>query len=196
MKLPSLRTLRRYNRITEVGDIVRRYFALNAFDGVITIVGVLVGSFFGNIRNSDAVITVGMATSFAMAVSGFYGAYMSERAERRRALAELEESTLSSLKDTDISHAATYATIVVSVVNGISPSAAAVLALIPFFLVSAISIDAAYYAAFAIALAELFGVGIYLGTISKERLIISGLKMLVIGILIAVVGYLLGGGTA
>lgn len=193
MKLPSIRTLRTYHRITEVGDIVRRYLALNAFDGVITIIGVLVGSFFGNIRNVDAVITVGLATSFAMGVSGFYGAYMSERAERRRELAEMEESTLSSLKDTDISHAATYATIVVSLVNGVSPSTAAAVALIPFFLTSLITIEVAYYAAFAIALAELFGVGIYLGTISRERLIVSGLKMIVIGVLIAVVGYLLGG---
>lgn len=193
MKIPSLRTLRTYNRITEVGDIVRRYFALNAFDGVITIVGVLVGSFFGEIREAAAVITVGLATSFAMAVSGFYGAYMSERAERKRALAELEESTLSSLKDTDISHAAIYATIVVSIVNGISPSTAAVLALIPFFLVPAIPVEAAYYASFAIALLELFGVGMYLGTISRERLVLSGLKMLVIGFVIAFVGYLLGG---
>lgn len=193
MKLPSIRTLRKYHRITEVGDIVRRYFALNAFDGVITIIGVLVGSFFGNIRNADAVITVSLSTSFAMGVSGFYGAYMSERAERRRELAELEDSTLSSLKGTDISHAATYATIVVSLVNGVSPSTAAVLTVIPFFLVSLITIEIAYYAAFAIALAELFGVGIYLGTISREKLVLSGLKMLVIGILIAGVGYLLGG---
>ena len=193
MKLPSIRTLRRYHRITEVGDIIRRYFALNAFDGVITITGVLVGSFFGDIRNVSAVITVGLATSFAMGVSGFYGAYMSERAERKRELAELEESTLSSLKGTDISHAAIYATIVVSLVNGVSPSFAALLALVPFFLVSTISIEVAYYASFGIALAELFGVGIYLGTVSRERLIISGLKMLIIGLLIAAVGYLLGG---
>jgi predicted membrane protein (TIGR00267 family) len=192
LKIPSIRTLRRYHRITEVGDIISRYFALNAFDGVITIVGVLVGGYFGQIKDSDSVLTLGLSTSFAMAVSGFYGAYMSERAERRRELAELEESTLSSLKDTDISYAAIYATIVVAVVNGISPSVAAVIALVPFFFAAYLSIDTAYYAAFGVAFLELFGVGIYLGTVSRERLVLSGFKMLVIGLLIVLVGYLLG----
>jgi hypothetical protein len=33
-----------YNEIAEIGEIARRYFAMNAFDGVLTIMGVLMGS--------------------------------------------------------------------------------------------------------------------------------------------------------
>jgi hypothetical protein len=32
-------TLRHYHQIAEVGQIARRYFAMNAFDGVLTAVG-------------------------------------------------------------------------------------------------------------------------------------------------------------
>ena len=34
-----------YNKIANIGQISRRYIALNGFDGVITIIGVLLGSF-------------------------------------------------------------------------------------------------------------------------------------------------------
>jgi len=192
LKLPSIRTLRKYHRIAQVGEIARRYFAMNAFDGVLTILGVLVGGFFGQVRNAASIVTLGMAASFAMGVSGFYGAYMTERAERNRALTELEESTLSDLKDTDIGHASTYATIVVSLVDGFSPFLAAAIAVSPFFLGDAIPVETAFYISFALAFAELFGIGVFLGSVSRERMILSGAKMVTAGIIIAAVGYLLG----
>ncbi|MHB9053267.1 MAG: VIT1/CCC1 transporter family protein [Thermoleophilia bacterium] len=192
MKIPSIRTLRRYHRIARVGEIARRYFAMNAFDGVLTILGVLVGGYFGHVRDAGAIVTLGMAASFAMGVSGFYGTYMIERAERSRSLAELEESTLTDLKDTDIGHASVYASIFVAMVDGFSPFVAAAIAVSPFFLGSSIAIEEAFYISFALVFAELFGLGVFLGAISRERIIFSGLKMVTAGIVIAIIGYLLG----
>jgi predicted membrane protein (TIGR00267 family) len=192
LKIPSIRTLRKYHRITDVGEITRRYFALNAFDGVITILGVLVGSYFGEIRNSASVVTLGLATAFAMGISGFYGAFMAERAERKRALAELEESTLSSLKGTEISDAATYAAIAVSTVNCVSPFTAAFLAIIPFFFGGMLSIESAFVVSFAIAFSELFAIGAYLGAVSKTKLVFSGIRMVAVGLLCVAIGYALG----
>ena len=193
MKIPSIRTLREYHRIARVGEIARRYFALNAFDGVLTILGVLVGSYFGQIRSASSVITLVLTASFAIALSGFYGAYMIERAERRRSLAELEESTLTSLKDTEIGHASVYATIVVSLVDGFSPFVASMIAVSPFFLGDSISIEEAFYSAFFLAFVELFGLGVFLGIISREKIVFSGIKMVTAGLLCVLVGYLLRG---
>lgn len=151
------------------------------------------GSWFGGVRNAGAVITLGITASFAMGLSGFYGAYMTEHAERKRALAELEKSTLSSLKDTDINRASTYATIVVSLVDGVSPFAAAAVAISPFFLEGVITLEQAFYAAFALAFAELFGLGVFLGVVSRERMIFSGIKMVTAGMLCVAVGYALRG---
>lgn len=191
MKIPSLRTLREYHRIAEVGEIARRYFALNAFDGVLTIMGVMMGSYFGGVRDATTVITLGFSASFALGLSGFYSAYMSERAERKRALAELEQSTLGSLKDTEINRASVYATIVVALVNGSSPFGAAVLAIVPFFFSGVIGIEGSFYAGFLVAFAELFGLGVFLGSVSRERMVVSGLKMITAGVILLSVGYLL-----
>ena len=176
-----------------MGEIARRYFALNAFDGALTILGVLVGSYFGQIRSAGSVITLVLTASFAIGISGFYGAYMIERAERRRSLAELERSTLSNLEHTEIGRASVYATIVVSLVDGLSPFGASLIAVSPFFFGRSLAIETEFYTAFALAFAELFGLGIFLGLISREHVVFSGFKMVVAGLLCLLVGYLLKG---
>ncbi|MGD0998158.1 MAG: hypothetical protein ABR941_07560 [Thermoleophilia bacterium] len=175
-------TLRHYHRVAEVGEIARRYFAMNAFDGVLTTLGVLVGSYIGRVHSAHQVIAVGLGAAVAMGVSGFYGSYLIERAERDRSLRELEDVTLSSLEDSDIAAASTYATIVVACVDGASPFAAAALVLIPFFLGFA-SIHAAYLAGVVIAFVELFLLGLFLGRVSRQRLVWSGVKLAVAGVL-------------
>ncbi len=125
-------TLRHYHEIAEVGEIARRYFAMNAFDGVLTTIGVLVGGYLGGIDSARAIFIVVLTTAVGMGVSGFYGSYLVERAERDRAMRELEESTLSSLEDTTIASASRYATIVIALIDGASPFAAALIAMIPF----------------------------------------------------------------
>jgi len=165
---------------------------MNAFDGVLTILGVLVGSYFGHLEDAGKIVILGMTASFAMGVSGFYGAYMTERAERNRALQELEESTLSNLKDTDIGHASTYATIIVSFIDGFSPFAAAAIAVSPFFLGGFIPINTAYFISFTLAFVELFALGVFLGAISRDRMFFSGIKMVSAGLVCVAVGYALG----
>src|SRR5271157_1358973 len=175
-------TLRHYHRVAEVGEIARRYFAMNAFDGVLTTLGVLVGSSIAHVHSAHQVIAVGLGAAVAMGVSGFYGSYLIERAERDRSLRELEEVTLSSLEDSDIAAASTYATIVIAVVDGVSPFVAAALVLIPFF-VGPANIHVAYVAGVIIAFVELFLLGLFLGRVSRQRLVWSGVKLALAGVL-------------
>src|ERR1700690_1570000 len=91
----KIANLRHYHRVAEVGETARRYFAMNAFDGVLTTLGVLVGSYIGRVRSAHQVIAVGLGAAVAMGISGFYGSYLIERAERDRSLRELEDVTLS-----------------------------------------------------------------------------------------------------
>jgi predicted membrane protein (TIGR00267 family) len=173
--------LHRYHEIARVGEIARRYFAMNAFDGDLTAVGVLAGAYLGGVQDPRAVISVVVGTAVAMGVSGFYGSYLVERAERGRALKELEESTLSSLEDTEISAAARYATFFIAFVDGASPAVAALIIMLPFFFADSGSIDTAYYIGWAIAFVELFLLGMFLGRVSRERLVFSGIKLMVAG---------------
>jgi predicted membrane protein (TIGR00267 family) len=189
-----LATLRHYHEIAEVGEIARRYFALNAFDGVLTAIGVLVGGYLGGVHSSRAILVLVLTTAVGMAVSGFYGSYLVERAERDRALRELEGSTLSSLEDSDIASASRYAAVVVALIDGASPFAAALIVLIPFAFSSVITIHTAYFAAIGVGLVELFFLGMFLGIVSRERLWLAGIRFVVAGLIALGISVVLGGG--
>jgi predicted membrane protein (TIGR00267 family) len=187
-------TLRHYHEIAEVGEIARRYFAMNAFDGVLTALGVLVGGYLGGVDSPRAIFTVVLTTAVGMGVSGFYGSYLVERAERGRAMRELEESTLSSLQDTTIASASRYATIVIAFVDGASPFLAALIVMIPFLFTGVVSMHTAYLAAVVVGLVELFFLGMFLGAISRDRLWLSGLRLAAAGVIALVISLVLGGG--
>src|SRR3990172_9386655 len=59
-----------YNRISHSDEIGRRYFAMNAFDGILTTLGILFGSYAGNIREPHVVFITGMGAAVATGVSG------------------------------------------------------------------------------------------------------------------------------
>lgn len=188
--------LRHYHEISEVGELVRRYVALNAFDGVLTTLGILAGGYLGGVDEPRTLLLVGFSTVMAMAVSGFYGSYLVEKAERGRSLRELEESTLSSLDGTDISAASRYATVVIALADGGSPAIASALAFVPFLFAGVIGMTTAYAVSVTIAIVECFALGVFLGRVSRERLIVSGLKLVVAGGVLLVITLLLEWGVA
>jgi len=188
-----LKTAKEYNVIADIGEIGRRYFAMNAFDGVLTIMGVLMGNMGARVTSPHIVVTTGLSTCIAMGISGLWGSYLTESAERKRDLDELGSQTLTDLKDSKLGRASRYAVIVIAIIDGLSPFLAALVVLIPFFLVGSLpSIQWAYLASLGGALLVLFGLGIFLGRISRENLILSGIKTVVAGILSILIGLLLG----
>lgn len=193
----QLRKVKHYGELSEVGDIARRYFAMNAFDGVLTIIGVLVGSYTAGVSQGKIVVTTGMATALAMGISGLWGAALTETAERKRSLDQLEAATLSNLADTRLARASQVAVVVVTLADALAPVASSLLVLVPFFLVSLIGeITTAYYLSLALGLMTLFALGIFLGLISKSNLVITGLKTVSAGIVSIIIGFLLRPGAA
>lgn len=188
------RTLRQYHEISEVGEITRRYFSMNGFDGVLTTLGVLAGAYLGGVRDARAAVVLILTTAVAMGVSGAYGSYMVERAERGRALRELEESTLTSLADTTIAEASRYASVVVSAVTGGAPFVAALICVAPFLLTALWSVETAYYVALVVAFAELLLLGAYLGHVSRESLWRYALRLVVGGAIALALSLALGQG--
>lgn len=187
-----LQQLREYEDIAKVGEIARRYFAMNAFDGVLTMIGVLIGNYSAGVESARVVISTGLATSMAIGVSGFWGAYFTESAERKRDLDDLESYTLTDLNETKIGRASRAAAIVVSLVDGLAPFLAALVVLLPFFLTSLWGeIHTSYYLSLTMALGALFALGAFLGAISRENIVLTGVKMIGAGLLAMVLGYLL-----
>lgn len=189
----KLDELREYSDIASIGKIARRYFAMNAFDGVLTIIGVLMGSYTARVRDPAVVIVTGFSTCIAMGVSGLWGAYLTESAERKRDLNDLENHTLTDLSETKIGRASRVAVVVVALVDGLAPFLAALVVLLPFFFSSLLAnVVLSYYASLGMALVVLFALGAFLGRVSKESLVISGLKMIGAGLVSMLLSYFLG----
>lgn len=181
-----------YSKISEVDRIARRAFANNSFDGVLTMIGVVMGSFFVGVQDASVVLVTGLSTALAIGISGGWGAYLTESAERRHEISELERFTLTDLRDTKIGKASRMAVVLVAAVDGLSPFLAALLVLIPFFFVPLLpAVAYAYYLSVVVALLALFGLGTYLGSISRENVISYGVKTAIAGVICIALSYAL-----
>jgi len=199
----TLKKWKQYSEISGVGDISRRYFVMNAFDGALTMLGVVIGAAVsGYLENSTIIISAGIAGSIAMGASGMSGAYMTEKAERTKKLKDLERAMLTNMKDGLHGKSHRFAAIFAAIVDGVSPAAAAMIVISPFFLANygIITAVTAFYTTIAITLIVLSLLGVYLAKISDESMIKYGLQMLLVGILTAFlcvgVSILLGGNLA
>jgi len=188
-----LEELQTYNQIIGIAEIARRYFAMNAFDGVLTTIGVLAGNYLAGVRDLTIPIRTGIATSIAMGISGLWGAYLTETAERRRELSELERVSLIDQSETSIGRASRFAVIVVSIVDGLAPALAAIIVMVPLFMGDLIGNPILSYAiAAGLALLSLFALGLFLGKVSEENLLGYGFKTLLAGLAAIAINFLLG----
>ncbi|VVC03467.1 VIT family protein [Candidatus Burarchaeum australiense] len=185
--------VRRYERITGMSQIARRYFVMNAFDGALTMFGLVVGSYLAGVRNPVLIFTVGISTILAIGISGLWGAFLTETAERKRELHLLEKRMLRKLSSSYIGEASNAAIYLTAAVDAFSPMLAGFLILLPFLLAenAVFGMSTAYELALALSFIIFFGLGAFLGRISKDNWVIYGLKMLTAGLLAALLTYLL-----
>ena len=93
-----IKKIKTYAKITDFESIARRYFVNNFYDGMLTILGILLGFFILIFKegqqtvDSHIVILTGFATSISMFMSGLSGSYISEKAEQKRLKSELDKA--------------------------------------------------------------------------------------------------------
>lgn len=186
-----LLNLRTNLQISKGDEIARRYFVMNGFDGALTTLGIILGLYFVNQLNAKIIISAGIGAGFAMGVSGAWGAFMAERAERIRNQKELEKALFTELDNSVITRASTTAIVVVSIVDALSPVLTTVISLSPFFLSLLGIIDIVFATGLAIIinLSTLFFLGLFLGKVSKSNILINGLLMVGAGGFTAMILY-------
>jgi len=188
----GLRDIGTYFQVTGAHKIIRRYFAMNAFDGAMTSLGVVIGAYLSSIKDPRSVIGVIITSGIAMMVSGFSGTYMTESAERSHSLNELEDAMLINLDDTVYGRAGRFVSLFAALVDGSAPFLASIPSLIPFFLVPGlIDMGNAFTASMGASILTLFVLGVYLGRISGGNILYSGMKMVVSGAAVALIALLL-----
>ena len=178
-------------RITRTHDIMRRYFVVNGFDGALTMLGLIVGFLFSGATSLSVIINVCMGAAIALGVSGVSSAYVSEVAERKRALGKLEDAMITDLSDSTHGEAARGVPLLVALVNGFAPLSISLLILLPLIAANAgVALPLApLHAAIVIALLLIFLLGVFLGNISGVSWLRSGIQTLFIAILTATLIY-------
>jgi predicted membrane protein (TIGR00267 family) len=190
----SLDTIDDYLNITRSKPILRRYFVMNAFDGAMTTLGVVIGSYITNIDDPISVIGVILVSGVAMAISGFSGTYMTESAERSHSLHALEDAMLVDLEMSDFGKATKVVSLFSALVDGTAPFLASLPCILPFFLalIGLLPIHIAFFSSIVASLVVLFVLGFYLGRISEKNVLVSGIKMVIAGTVVALIAIILG----
>ncbi|RJS82897.1 hypothetical protein CW706_06645 [Candidatus Bathyarchaeota archaeon] len=184
-----------YIEVTHIGDIARRYFVKNGMDGSMTVLGIILGSWVAKVEDPYVIVMAGFGACLAMGISGLFGAYITEKAERKRIIKDLEESMLSDLDGSLQQNASEFVPTLTALVDGLSPSLTATISLIPFLIsmVGLLSIWDSYVISTILTFATLFALGLYLGHVARERMWIYGLQMIAAGAVITLIVYTLGG---
>ncbi|MDH5485098.1 MAG: hypothetical protein OEY43_07695 [Gammaproteobacteria bacterium] len=181
--------------ITRSHGIVRRYFVVNGFDGALTMLGLIIGFQLSTAADLTVVMNACLGAAIALGVSGVSSAYVSETAERRRALAKLEEAMVTDLQASAHAEAVRWVPMLVALVNGSAPLIISLLILSPLWLaMQGISLPLSpLYLAILVALLLIFLLGVFLGHISGVSWLRSGLQTLVVALVTSLLIYLFAG---
>jgi predicted membrane protein (TIGR00267 family) len=183
---------RYYDKLTGVFSISRRYFVIGAFDGALTVLGLVLGA-ASHSNDPRLILAAGLATSVALAISSLFGAFEAERVEQDLERQGLEAAMLTEVRG-DMVDAVRFATRVASLVHGVAPLFAGLLPLVPFLLVpSVLPFDDAVVWAALLTFGFLFFLGVYLGTITKRGLALAGLRLVAVALATAILTILIGG---
>jgi len=189
-----LKKIRFHFTITKSGAIARRYFVIGAFDGALTILGVILGAYVAEGHThpelaKQLIFGAGFAGGIALAVSSTVGAYEAERVEHVLIHQKLEKAMLGPVEG-DRKDAIKTSISLSAIVHGIAPLLAAFVPLVPFFFMS---LDSAVVTAIAMTIAFLFVLGAYLGSLMKEMILYTGLRFVIAGLGTAIILILIGG---
>jgi predicted membrane protein (TIGR00267 family) len=180
----TLERLRAALRFSRSRALVRRYFVVNGFDGALTMLGLITGFRLGGEVDLGVVIGACLGAAVALGVSGVTSAYLSEAAERRRSLAELEGAMVADLSESVHADAARLVPLLIAAVNGASPVLLSLIIIAPLWLARAgvpLPLEP-LSAAIATAFLCIFSLGVFLGRVGGTSLLASGVKTLLIAL--------------
>lgn len=179
-------------RLTRSHNIVRRYFVVNGFDGALTMLGLIMGFLFSTATDLSIILTACLSAAIALGMSGISSAYVSESAERKRALAKLQDAMIHDLHDSAHGDAARYVPLLIAIVNGFAPFIISLLILSPLILsINGFNLPfAPLHIAILISLILVFFLGVFLGRISGISWFRSGVQTLVVATITALLIYL------
>lgn len=173
--------------------IARRYFVTNGFDGVLTMLGLLMGFRLSGASSLEVMVGACLGAAIALFMSGLTSAYISESAEKEFELRELEKSMVTTLKNSAHAEAARLMPWLIALVNGLSPLILSLIILLPLFLADQQLLPEIppIDASLSIALVLSFLLGVFLGRLSGRFWLWTGIRALLIALVTSLIILLL-----
>ncbi len=174
-------------KLTGADKIARRYFVVNSFDGILTSLGIIIGIYAGGLASPKVIIVAVLGAAIALTVSGVSSGYISEEAEHKSSMKQIERAMLKDISKTKMGKSTRKSPLIVALVNGFSPGLACIIIIFPAFLTSWGILPESYLlnSMVAISFLMLITLGIILGKRAKENVLKYAIKALLIGIIAA-----------
>lgn len=140
--------------------------------------GLICGFWLSGTVEPQIVFTPCLAAAIALGMSGLSSTYVSEEAERKKDLHELEAAMMADLERTTHGRATTWTPVVIAVISGSAPLMISLTIIVPIWLVF-LGVDLPLQPmplSFAVAFLIIFLLGIFLGRISRTFWLWSGLR--------------------
>lgn len=176
-----------------------RYIALGTLDGILAVMGVTLAasvvSAGGAVIPNYIIGLTGLSGGVAISMSNAFGSFIGERAEEFRNIRELEHKMMldeRKLDDTVIHKQAKKRVYMSMFTHGFSSFIGSFIPVTPFLLIT--DKFTAIITTIILCFTALAILGIYLGRVSRENILKTSIEIVIIGILIGVVSFFIGGG--
>ncbi|HIP62778.1 MAG TPA: TIGR00267 family protein [Archaeoglobus profundus] len=165
---------------------MRRYIIRGLIDGSLSTLGIVIGAQSASI---GVIVAAGLGGGLANGLSNILGALTAEKTETELKITEIQKAMVigPELRNTYFYKRMQILTILSGICDGIATIIGSIIPLIPFLFSLIIKFDKniALMTSIILTITLLFLIGCYLGIISRANLIISGIKMVIAGLVTA-----------
>ncbi len=178
----------------------KRYLIRGFIDGVLSSLGVVIGASTAigatvgsnNTAASAIIIAAGIGGGVANGLSNILGASVGEKLVKELELSEIEKAMLKSggeLRGTAVDQKLNEKLWSGAIYDGVATFIGSIIPVLPFIVGSLFLITdmISLYASITISLLLFFILGVYIGRIAKEHIIISGLKLVAFGVVTVII---------
>ena len=162
-------------------------FIRGFIDGALSTLGVVIGASSGDV---SLIIAAGTGGAVANGVSNILGAYTASRADRYKEMGEIEKAMgHESLRKSVLADRLKSETTRGGIVDGFATILGGMIPVTPYIL--GVDPKIALFVSIGVILFILFILGLYMGKVAKDNLILSGVKLVIFGVITAVIVYIL-----
>jgi len=167
---------------------MQRYVFRGLIDGSLSTLGVIIGAQSAGV---GVILAAGIGGGIANGLSNILGAFTAEKSATERKLAEIRKAMVfyPQFKKTELYRNQMRLTIMSGILDGLATIAGSLIPLVPFMLSLFLKISKSYalLSSLILTVILLFLIGGYIGRISRENLVLAGVKMAVAGMATAAI---------